>query len=85
MNSYDEVAQQCLESLRMAVREELERKRLLGQYAVFWIDGKVEKRSPIRLGNPIKWMDRNLTRNGRSLNPRFISRQARLKFALAQF
>lgn len=46
MTSYDDVAQQCLESLRMAVREELERKRLLGQYAVFWIDGKVVKKIP---------------------------------------
>lgn len=33
-------AQRILESLRRAVREELERKRRLGHYAVFWENGK---------------------------------------------
>jgi len=33
-------AQQQLESLRQAVAKALEKKRRLGQYAVFWKDGK---------------------------------------------
>lgn len=32
--------QEMLDSLRAAVAETLERKRRLGQYAVFWKDGK---------------------------------------------
>lgn len=32
--------QEMLDSLRTAVAETLERKRRLGQYAVFWQDGK---------------------------------------------
>lgn len=32
--------QEMLNSLRTAVAETLERKRRLGQYAVFWQDGK---------------------------------------------
>lgn len=32
--------QTMLDSLRAAVAETLERKRRLGQYAVFWQDGK---------------------------------------------
>lgn len=32
--------QEMLDSLRAAVAETLERKRRLGQYAVFWQDGK---------------------------------------------
>lgn len=31
-----------LETLREAVREALERKRLLGQYAVVWRDGRAQ-------------------------------------------
>ena len=53
MNSIDDVALQGLESLRRAVREELERKRLLGQYAVFWIDGKVVRKIPDPPEKPI--------------------------------
>jgi len=34
-------ALQILEALQQAVTEELERKRRLGHYAVFWIDGKI--------------------------------------------
>lgn len=30
-----------LTALQQAVSEELERKRRLGHYAVFWIDGKI--------------------------------------------
>lgn len=32
--------QEMLDSLRTAVADALERKRRLGQYAVFWQDGK---------------------------------------------
>ena len=32
--------QRALDSLRQAVAEALERKRLLGQYAVIWQDGR---------------------------------------------
>lgn len=32
--------QEMLDSLRSAVAEALERKRRLGEYAVFWEDGK---------------------------------------------
>jgi hypothetical protein len=32
--------QEMLDSLRMAVTEALERKRRLGEYAVFWENGK---------------------------------------------
>jgi hypothetical protein len=38
-------AQRQLEVLRQAVRNALERKRRLGQYAVVWKDGK-----PVRIG-----------------------------------
>jgi len=38
-------AQRQLEILRQAVRNALERKRRLGQYAVVWRDGK-----PVRIG-----------------------------------
>lgn len=63
MNSYDYEAQQCLESLRIAVREELERKRLLGQYAVFWIDGKVVKKIPDPPQEPAPFDDLNFDRS----------------------
>ena len=33
--------QRALDALRSAVAEALERKRRLGQYAVFWQDGRV--------------------------------------------
>lgn len=35
----------ALEALKSAVAEALEKKRRLGQYAVFWIDGK-----PVAIG-----------------------------------
>ena len=35
-----------LKSLRRAVAEALERKRLLGQYAVFWRNGRVVFEGP---------------------------------------
>lgn len=35
-----------LKSLRRVVTEALERKRLLGQYAVFWRDGRVVFEGP---------------------------------------
>lgn len=34
-------ALETLEALKRAVAKELERKRRLGQYSVFWIDGKI--------------------------------------------
>jgi hypothetical protein len=37
----DPVSAQTLAVLRKAVAEALDRKRRLGQYAVFWQDGKV--------------------------------------------
>ena len=42
----DDFAQQGLECLRQAVAEALERKRKLGQYAVFWRDGRVVYEGP---------------------------------------
>ncbi len=44
-NSPSQEALQHLEALRQAVRRDLERKWRLGQYAVFWEDGKVVKKS----------------------------------------
>ena len=41
MAELDEFTRQGLESLRQSVAEALERKRRLGQYAVFWRDGRV--------------------------------------------
>ena len=41
MSELDEFTRQGLESLRKSVAEALERKRRLGQYAVFWRDGRV--------------------------------------------
>lgn len=41
MDDLDDRAQKGLESLRRSVAEDLERKRRLGQYAVFWRDGRV--------------------------------------------
>lgn len=37
----DEFAMEGLKALKRAVDQALERKRLLGQYAVFWRDGRV--------------------------------------------
>ncbi len=37
----DPISAQTLDVLRQAVAEALDRKRRLGQYAVFWQDGKV--------------------------------------------
>ncbi|MXW50240.1 MAG: hypothetical protein F4X81_09445 [Gammaproteobacteria bacterium] len=41
MAELDELTRQSIESLRQSVAEALERKRRLGQYAVFWRDGRV--------------------------------------------
>ena len=41
MAELDEFTREGLESLRQSVAEALERKRRLGQYAVFWRDGRV--------------------------------------------
>ncbi len=41
-----EFALQGLDSLRQSVDEALERKRRLGQYAVFWRDGRVVCEGP---------------------------------------
>ncbi len=41
MDPIDKFAMEGLESLRRAVSQELERKRRLGHYAVFWRDGRV--------------------------------------------
>lgn len=38
--------QRALDALRSAVKEALERKRRLGQYAVIWRDGKVVRIEP---------------------------------------
>ena len=40
-STLDPVSTQTLAVLRKAVAEALDRKRRLGQYAVFWQDGKV--------------------------------------------
>lgn len=42
----DDFALEGLKSLRRAVAEALERKRLLGQYAVFWRDERVVFEGP---------------------------------------
>lgn len=41
-NTPSEHMQRGLEALQAAVREALDRKRRLGQYAVIWRDGKLE-------------------------------------------
>ena len=41
MEPIDKAAMEGLESLRRAVAKELDRKRRLGHYAVFWRDGRV--------------------------------------------
>ena len=46
MAELDEFTRQGLESLRRSVAEALERKRLLGQYAVFWRNGRVVFEGP---------------------------------------
>ena len=46
MTDDDDFAMEGLESLRRAVAEALERKRLLGQYAVFWRNGRVVFEGP---------------------------------------
>lgn len=46
MAELDEHTRQGLECLRQAVAEALERKRKLGQYAVFWRDGRVVFEGP---------------------------------------
>lgn len=42
----DDHAMDVLKSLRRAVAEALERKRRLGQYAVFWRDGRIVYEGP---------------------------------------
>ena len=46
MNPSNEHEEEILKSLRRAVGNALERKRRLGQRAVFWIDGKVVEKIP---------------------------------------
>lgn len=46
MSEMDDFATQGLISLRRAVAEALERKRKLGQYAVFWRDGRLVYEGP---------------------------------------
>ena len=41
MTDIQEQAQKVMDSLAKTVREELDRKRRLGQYAVIWRDNKV--------------------------------------------
>lgn len=43
---------QALAALRKAVAEALERKRRLGQYAVIWRDGRVQRIEPEMLNIP---------------------------------
>jgi hypothetical protein len=45
MSTASQQAQETLEILRVAVAEELERKKRLGHYAVIWQDGK-----PVMIG-----------------------------------
>ena len=42
----DDFAMEGLKSLRRAVADALERKRRLGQYAVFWRDGRIVYEGP---------------------------------------
>lgn len=42
----DKFAMEGLRALKRAVDQALERKRLLGQYAVFWKDGQVVLEGP---------------------------------------
>lgn len=46
MTELDEFTRRGLDSLRQSVAEALERKRRLGQYAVFWRDGRVVCEGP---------------------------------------
>ncbi len=46
MSEMDEHSRKIYESLREAVAEALERKRKLGQYAVFWRDGEIVYEGP---------------------------------------
>ncbi len=46
MAELDEFTRRGLDSLRQSVAEALERKRRLGQYAVFWRDGRVVCEGP---------------------------------------
>lgn len=46
MATDEEYAREGLECLRQAVAKALERKRKLGQYAVFWRDGRVVYEGP---------------------------------------
>ncbi len=45
MTNVQKQAQKALESLSKSVREALDRKRRLGQYAVIWRDNKVVRLS----------------------------------------
>lgn len=46
MSEMDDFAMQGLVSLRRAVAQALERKRKLGQYAVFWRGGRLVYEGP---------------------------------------
>ncbi len=46
MAEIDDFAMEGLKALRRAVHQALERKRRLGQYAVFWRDGRVVFEGP---------------------------------------
>lgn len=46
MTALSAEAKEALDALRAAVTEALERKRRLGQYAVVWRNGRVERITP---------------------------------------
>jgi len=48
----DKFAMEGLKALKRAVDQALERKRLLGQYAVFWRDGRMVLEGPDALKEP---------------------------------
>ncbi|WP_242464657.1 hypothetical protein [Halorhodospira abdelmalekii] len=52
MNKLSKDDELALAALRRAVANALERKRLLGQYAVVWRDGQMVRLSPEQLGSP---------------------------------
>ena len=56
----DKFAMEGLKALQRAVDQALERKRLLGQYAVFWRDGRVVLEGPDAPTEPERLRSNNL-------------------------
>ena len=69
MATLDEFEQEALDALQRAVTRALERKRRLGQYAVFWENGRVIFDGPDAPAEQETPADRSSIGSGRAAPP----------------